>query len=106
METEIEHNFIVALEEELKNKNSDMEEDLRVRHGEIHATAQLLGIEENRPPQDKFDVLQDKEWGKKYPNCLVVGAWEHLLPYAKYMGILPKRRKRKDEIFFLSYYPP
>ena len=106
MEIEIEHNFYVALEEELKSKNSDIEEKPGVRHRKIHLALQPLVGEENGPPQDGFHVLQDKERRKHHPKCLIAGAWEHLLPCAKYMGNLLKRRKRKDEIFFLTYYPP
>jgi len=30
----------------------------------------------------------------------------HLPHYAKFMELLPNKRKRKDGVFFLSYKPP
>jgi hypothetical protein len=35
-----------------------------------------------------------------------VRAWEHLLLCYKFMEFLPNKRKKKDDIFFLTYLPP
>ena len=53
--------------------------------------------------QDELFKLRDKE--KLCSNGPVMGAWEHLLPYLKYMRFIPKGKKRKEDIFILSYYP-
>lgn len=95
----------VVVEQE-KFKNSDKEEKPRLRYDKSHLTikVQPLVSEEKSPPQNELQFFQKRE--NSYPKWLLIGAWEHLLPYAKYMGFLTKKRKRKDDIFFLSYYPP
>ena len=37
---------------------------------------------------------------------LTVSAWEHLLLCYKFMEFLPTMRKKKDDVFFLTYLPP
>ena len=41
-----------------------------------------------------------------YSRKAKIGAREHFLILAKFMEFLPNKRKRKDEVFFLSYKPP
>jgi len=45
-------------------------------------------------------------WESLNSKCLTVSAWECLILYAKFMEFLPNKRKKKDDIFFLSFLPP
>ena len=88
----VEQKECVVVEQE-KSKNSDKEEKPRLRYKEIHVTFenQPLVSEEKSHPQNEFQIFQKRK--NSYPKCLLVGAWEHLLPYAKYMGFLTKKEK-------------
>jgi len=45
-------------------------------------------------------------WEVTMSRSPLVGAWEHLLLYAKFMEFLLNNRKKKNDVFFLTYFPP
>jgi hypothetical protein len=106
VEIEMEHHAIVVEETNLKNKNNGMKEKSRVKNVDLYATR------ESQPTKIKENGHLNKElysslrWESAYSKSLVVGASEHLILYAKFMEFLPNKRKKKDDVFFLSYMPP
>jgi len=36
-------------------------------------------------------------------KIILMGSWEHLLLYVKFMELLPNKMKEKNDVFFLSY---
>jgi hypothetical protein len=60
--------------------------------------------------QNKTHLLQESQWHLRrtstYSRKAKIGAREHLLLLAKFMEFLLNKRKRKDDVFFLSYKPP
>ena len=54
----------------------------------------------------KMDSRPSLRWESLNSKGLTVGAWEYLILCAKFMEFLPNKRKKKDDIFFLSYLSP
>jgi hypothetical protein len=54
----------------------------------------------------QMDARPSLRWESLNSKGLTVRAWEHLLLCYKFMEFLPNKRKKKDDIFFLSYFPP
>ena len=52
------------------------------------------------------DARPSLRWESFNFKGLTVGAWECLILCAKSMEFLPNKRKKNDDIFFLSYLPP
>ena len=91
--------------EHLKNKSSNIEEKPRVRRVDLYLKmeTQSMGMKENIHLQEK--THSSIWWDATISKRLLVGAWEHLLCY-KYMEFLPSKRKKKDDVFFLTYFTP
>lgn len=70
----------------------------------LYLKSQQMGSEElthmqlNPYPSLRWESLTSKRFN--------VSSWEHLLLCMKFMEFLPNKRKKKDDIFFLSYLPP
>jgi len=54
----------------------------------------------------QMDSRLSIRWESLNSKGLTVSALEHLLLCYKFMEFLPNKRKKKDDIFFLSYLPP
>jgi len=54
----------------------------------------------------QMDARPSLRWESLNSKGFTVGAWEYLILCAKFMELLPNKRKKKDDIFFLSYLPP
>jgi len=54
----------------------------------------------------QMDACPSLRWEVTTSRSLLVGAWEHLLLYYKFMEFLPNKGKKKDDVFFLTYFPP
>jgi hypothetical protein len=103
VESEIEHCAIVVEEEDLKNKINGMR---RVNHFDIYVIfeSQPMELKERNHLPNKHE--SSPRWENPYSKALVIGAWEHLILYTKFMDFLPNKRKKKDDMFFLTYMPP
>jgi len=81
-----------------------MDDSPQVMSFGIYLKSQKMGSEElthvqmNTYPSFRWESLISKE--------LTGSAWEYLLLCMKFMEFLPNKRKKKDDIFFLSYLPP
>jgi len=42
-------------------------------------------------------------WDSSNSKGLTMGAWKYLILYAKFMEFLPNKRKKKGDIFLLSF---
>ena len=54
----------------------------------------------------QMDARPSLRWESLNSKGVTVSACEHLLLCYKFMEYLPNKRKKKDDIFFLSYLPP
>ena len=99
----MEHHAIAIEQEKLKNKKNGMR---RVNHFDIYVTfeSQPMELKERNNLPNKHQ--SSPRWENPYSKALVIGAWEHLILYTKFMDFLPNKRKKKDDIFFLTYMPP
>lgn len=103
VEMVMEHHAIVIEHEKLKNKKNGIR---RVNHVDLYVTF------ESQPMEFKERNLLSKKYQSSpmcksaYSKGLVVGRWEHLLLYAKFMEFLANKRKKKDDVFLLSFKPP
>jgi len=70
----------------------------------LYLKSQQMGSEELTHVQ--MNTYPSLWWESLISKGLTVSAWEHLLLCMKFMEFLPKKRKKKDDIFFLSYLPP
>jgi len=59
---------------------------------------ELIHVQMNTYPSLRWESLMSKG--------LTVNAGEYLILYAKFMEFLPNKRKKKGDIFFLSFLPP
>ncbi|AES65908.2 hypothetical protein MTR_2g058650 [Medicago truncatula] len=81
-----------------------VEENRKVRSADIFSKSgstvvkEITRVQKGACPSLRWESSNDKD--------LVAGAWEHLLLCAKFMEFLPNKRKKKDDIFFLSYLSP
>jgi len=57
--------------------------------------------------QKKIHLLQQSQCSfrktRTYSEIQVIGACEHSPLYAKFMNILPNKKKRKEDMLYLSY---
>jgi len=81
-----------------------VEENPKVRSVDIFQKSEPTGIKEIT--HEKMDTCPSLRWESSNDKDLAAGAWEHLLLCAKFMEFLPNKRKKKDDIFFLSFLPP
>ncbi|PNX64406.1 hypothetical protein L195_g054002 [Trifolium pratense] len=106
VEMEMKHHVIVVEEENSKNKNNAVKESSRVKNVNLYATCESQPMEIKKKRHLKNEHYSSLKWESAYSKSLVVGAWEHLILYVKFMEFLPNKRKKKDDVFFLSYMPP
>jgi hypothetical protein len=97
------HHVIWVEEEILKPKKNGIR---RVNHDDLYVTleSQLMELEEKDHLPKKHQPSSRLE--STHSMSLFVGAWGHLILYAKFMEFLPNKRKKKDDMFFLTYMPP
>jgi len=69
----------------------------------LYLKSQQMGSEELTHVQ--MNTYHSLWWESSNAESLAVGSWEHLLHCMKFMEFLPNKRKKKDDIFFLSYLP-
>ena len=81
-----------------------VEENPKVRSADIFPKSEQTGVEEFTRVQ--MDARHSLRWESLNSKGLTVRAWEHLLLCYKFMEFLPNKRKKKDDIFFLSFLPP
>ena len=82
----------------------EVEEKPKVRSVDIFAKSEPTEVEEITRVQ--MDARPSLRWESLNSKGLTVRAWEHLLLCYKFMEFLPNKRKKKDDIFFLTYLPP
>ncbi|AES70658.2 hypothetical protein MTR_3g060830 [Medicago truncatula] len=81
-----------------------LEENPKVRSVDIGPKSEPMEVEEIT--RVKMDARPSLRWESLNSKRKTVSAWEYLILYAKFMEFLPNKRKKKDDIFFLSYLPP
>ncbi|KAK2388885.1 hypothetical protein QL285_062522 [Trifolium repens] len=103
VEMRIKRHVIWVEEEILKPKKNGIR---RVNHDDLYVTleSQLMELEEKDHLPKKHQPSSRLE--STHSMSLFVGAWGHLILYAKFMEFLPNKRKKKDDVFFLSFMPP
>jgi hypothetical protein len=82
----------------------EVEEKPKVRSVDIFPKSEPTEVEEITRVQ--MDARPSLRWESLNSKGLTVRAWEHLLLCYKFMEFLPNKRKKKDDIFFLTYLPP
>jgi len=92
--------------EHLKNRSSYIEEKSWVRRVDLYLKmeTQTMGMKEKIHLQE--NTHSSVWWEVTMSRSLLVGAWEHLFLCVKFMEFLPNKRKKKDDVFFLTYFPP
>lgn len=81
-----------------------VEENPKVRSVDIFLKSEPTGVEEITSVQ--MDAFHSLRWESLHSKGSIVNAWEYLILYAKFMEFLPNKRKKKGDIFFLSFWPP
>ena len=81
-----------------------VEENPKVRSADIFPKSEPTEVEEITRVQ--MDARPSLRWESLNSKGLTVRAWEHLLLCYKFMEFLPNKRKKKDDVFFLTYLPP
>ncbi|MCI44129.1 hypothetical protein A2U01_0065368, partial [Trifolium medium] len=72
----------------------------RVNRGDLYVSFESQPKDfKNHLPRKLHPSLQRESANSK---SLVVGAWEHIILYEKFMGFLTNKRKMKDDVFFLT----
>ncbi|KEH19678.1 hypothetical protein MTR_8g466300 [Medicago truncatula] len=81
-----------------------VEENPKVRSVNIFSKSGSKGVKEiTRVQKGECPSLR---WESSNSTGLTVGARKHLILCAKFMEFLPNKRKKKVDIFFLSFLPP
>ncbi|AES75365.2 hypothetical protein MTR_6g042710 [Medicago truncatula] len=70
----------------------------------LYLKSQQMGSEELTHVQ--MNIYPSLRWENLNSKGSIVSAWEYLILDAKFMEFLPNKRKKKDDIFFLSFLPP
>jgi len=81
-----------------------VEENPKVRSADIFPKSEQTGVKEITRVQ--MVACPSLRWESLNSKGLTVRAWEHLLLCYKFMEFLPNKRKKKDDVFFLTYLPP
>ena len=81
-----------------------VEENPKVRSADIFPKSEPTEVEEITRVQ--MDARPSLRWESLNSKGLTVRSWEHLLLCYKFMEFLPNKRKKKDDVFFLTYLPP
>ena len=82
----------------------EVEEKPKVRSVDIFPKSEPTEVEEITRVQ--MDARPSLRWESLNSKGLTVRARDHLLLCYKFMEFLPNKRKKKDDIFFLTYLPP
>jgi len=78
-----------------------LEENPKMRSVDIFPKSEPTGVKEITHVQmDSCFCLRLESLNSK---GVTMNAWEHMLLYIKFMEFLPNKRKKNDDIFFLSY---
>ncbi|KAK2426935.1 hypothetical protein QL285_025554 [Trifolium repens] len=103
VEMRTKHRVIWVEEEILKPKKNDIR---RVNHEDLYVTleSQLMKLEEKDHLPKKHQPSSRLE--SAHSMSLFIVAWGPLILYVKFMEFLPNKRKKKDDVFFLSFKPP
>ncbi|KAK2384508.1 hypothetical protein QL285_071848 [Trifolium repens] len=103
VEMRTKHHVIWVEEEILKPKKNGIR---RVNHDDLYVTleSQQMELEEKDHLPKKHQPSSRLE--SAHSTSLFVGVWGLLIPYVKFMEFLPNKRKKKDDVFFLSFKPP
>jgi len=104
IEIEMKRHTLLVQAEHLKHKSSNIEEKPRVRRVDLYLKmeTQSMGMKENIHFQEK--THSSIWWDSTISRSLLVEAWEHLLLCYIFMEFLPNKRKKKDDVFFLTYF--
>ena len=89
---------------EIECHKVEVEEKPKVRSVDIFPKSEPTEVEEITRVQ--MDARPSLRWESLNSKGLTVRAWEHLLLCYKFMEFLPNKRKKKDDMFFLTYLPP
>nr|ABD33009.1 hypothetical protein MtrDRAFT_AC150798g14v2 [Medicago truncatula] len=81
-----------------------VEENLKVRSVDIFPKSGSTEVKEITRVQ--MDARHSLRWESLNSKRSTVSEWEYLILYAKFMEFLPNRRKKKGDIFILSFFPP
>ena len=81
-----------------------VDENPQVKSIGLFLKFQPTGVKEITRVQ--MDACPSLRWESVNSKGLTVSAWEYLILYAKFMEFLPNKRKKKGDIFFLSFLPP
>jgi len=81
-----------------------VEENPKVRSADIFLKSEQTGVKEITRVQ--MDECPSLRWESSNSKGLTVGAWKYLILCAKFMEFLSNKRKKKDDVFFLTYLPP
>ena len=81
-----------------------VEENPKVRSIVIFLKSEPTGVKGITRVQ--MDACPSLRWESLNSKGLTAGAREYLILCAKFMEFLPNKRRKKDDIFFLSYFPP
>jgi len=92
------------VEMETKRQATVVDDSPQVMSVGLYLKSQQMGSEELTHVQ--MNTYPSLWWESLISKGLTVSAWEHLLFCMKFMEFLPKKRKKKDDILFLSYLPP
>ncbi|CAJ2639329.1 unnamed protein product [Trifolium pratense] len=93
----------IGEEQKLKNKKNGMR---RVNHVDLYVAFESQPMVFKERNQLQFFFHSSLRWESANSKSLVVGRWEQLLLYAKFMEFLTNKRKKKDDVLFLSFRPP
>ena len=81
-----------------------LEESSKVRSVDIFPKSEPTGVKEITRLQ--VNACFTLRWESSNSKGLTVGACEYLALCVKFMKFLPSKRKKNDDIFFLSFLPP
>jgi hypothetical protein len=92
------------VEMETECKATVVDDSPQVMSVGLYLKSQQMGSEELTHVQ--MNSYPSLRWESFTSKRFTVSSWEHLLLCMKFIEFLPNKRKKKDDIFFLSYLPP
>ena len=96
------HQKLVEMESECQATVVD--DNAQVINVGFYLKSQQMGSEELTHVQ--MNTYPSLRWENLNSKGLTMSAWEYLILYAKFIEFLPNKRKKKDDIFLLSFLPP
>jgi len=81
-----------------------VDENPKVRNVDIFPKSEPMGVKEITRVQ--MDACPSLRWESSNSKGFTVSAWEYIILYAKFMQFQLNKRKKKGDIFFLSFFPP